>query len=123
MSIRPVFASAILSGLKRYEFRRRIFARPVNRVVIYATVPVRQVIAEFKVKTILSGSPSTLWKRTRQYAGISRGVFFEYFDGAKRGYAIEIGEVKAYDLPYCPIKKLGVRPPQSFTYLVNERRT
>ncbi len=117
LSIRPPFASAILNGKKRYEFRRSIFSLPVEVVVIYATVPVQRIVAEFDVVRVISGKPETLWKRTRQFAGIERRVFFEYFQGRQIGYAIEIGEVRRYERPYCPVEKLGIKPPQSFVYL------
>src|SRR2546426_12044630 len=117
LSIRPRFASAILSGEKRYEFRRRIFIRPVKVIVVYATVPVRRIVAEFEVRAVISDDPKSLWKRTRQFAGIEKKVFFEYFRDSKVGYAIKIGEVRRYTIPYCPIEKIGIRPPQSFVYL------
>ena len=107
LSIRPAFASAILNGNKRFEFRRRIFAQPVDIILVYVTVPVQRIVAEFKVRAVLSGNPETLWKSTHRYAGIDKKVFLEYFRDAKVGYAI----------PFCPVKRLGITPPQSFTYL------
>ena|SRR5438552_8294176 len=117
LSIRPAFASAILNGNKRFEFRRRIFAQPVDIILVYVTVPVQRIVAEFKVRAVLSGNPETLWKSTHRYAGIDKKVFLEYFRDAKVGYAIEIGEVRRYAIPFCPVKRLGITPPQSFTYL------
>src|SRR5258706_12678388 len=72
LSIKPQFASAILSGNKKYEFRRIIFSRRVDVVVVYVTAPVRKVICEFDVETIISASPSTLWRRTRKNAAIDK---------------------------------------------------
>src|SRR5213594_2461003 len=69
LSIKPEFVEAILRGEKRYEFRRSIFKRPIDVVVIYATVPVRRVVAEFHVESILRDSPQRLWRRTRGAAG------------------------------------------------------
>src|SRR3989442_1204917 len=117
LSIRPRFASAIINGEKRYEFRRTKFRKPVEVVLVYATVPIQRVLAEFDVKTVLSGKPERLWRRTQRFAGIERKSFFDYFRGADVGYAIEIGEVRKYRNPYCPVEQLGVRPPQSFLYL------
>lgn len=113
-----MFASAILSGKKRFEFRRRIFAQSVEVVLIYSTVPVKQVVAEFRVKAVLTGNLDYLWRRTRDFAGIEKKVFFEYFKGVHVGHAIEIGQVTRYKYPYCPIQKLGIRPPQSYVYLI-----
>ena len=48
LSIKPEYASKILDGTKRYEYRRAIFKRTeVTTVVVYASDPVRKVIGEF----------------------------------------------------------------------------
>lgn len=117
MSIRPNFASAILSGEKRFEFRRRKFAQSVEVVLVYATIPIRQVVAEFEVKSVISSGLDSLWRQTRNFAGIEKKVFLQYFKGVQIGHAIEIGKVTRYKEPYCPIEKLGIRPPQSFVYI------
>ena len=121
LSIRPNFASAILNGEKRFEFRRRKFAPSVKVVLVYATIPVRQVVAEFEVRSVITGGLDSLWRRTRNFAGIEKKVFLEYFKGVQIGHAIEIGKVKRYKEPYCPIEKLGIRPPQSFAYVSGAR--
>ncbi|MGE0468663.1 MAG: hypothetical protein AB7L09_07850 [Nitrospira sp.] len=110
-----------MSGKKRFEFRRRIFAQSVDIVLVYSTVPVKQVVAEFRVKAVISGNLNSLWKRTKDFAGIEKRVFREYFKGVQVGHAIEIGRVKRYKDPYCPIKKLGIRPPQSYAYVIGTK--
>jgi len=117
LSIRPRFVEAILRGEKRFEFRRRIFTRPIQTIVVYATVPVQRVVAEFDVRSVLRDSPSALWKLTHRFAGIAEDEFFGYFRGKQAGYAIEIGEVRPYRTPFCPVARFGVKPPQSFAYL------
>lgn len=117
LSIRPDFVEAIIRGEKKFEFRRSIFARPVDIVLVYATVPVRRVVAEFDVCSVISESLPLLWKRTHHSAGIDSEFFWKYFEGKDYGYAIEIGEVRTYKTPFCPIEELGVYPPQSFVYL------
>lgn len=117
LSIKPNFAYAILRGEKKYEFRRSIFTRPVDVVVLYATAPVRRVVAEFEVCSVISQPLQTLWDRTKKFAGIGEEYFFRYFQGRVYGHAIEIGEVRPYKSPFCPIERFGIRPPQSFVYL------
>lgn len=117
LSIKPQYAARILCGRKRYEFRRRIFSRKVDIVLIYVTGPVSRVVAEFDVLSILDEPLSRLWEKTAPHAGIDRNSFFDYFAGLSKGYAIKIGEVRKYNVPFCPIKELGLRPPQSFAYL------
>jgi predicted transcriptional regulator len=117
LSIRPQFAEAILRGEKKYEFRRSIFSRPVDVVVIYVTTPVQKVVAEFDVISIISESLPNLWRRTKKYAGIDEDIFYGYFEGLDHGHAICIGDVRTYKTPYCPVRRLGLKPPQSYAYL------
>ena len=117
LSIRPKFARAILRGYKRYEFRRRIFARHVDVVVMYVTSPVASVVAEFDVDNIIRAPLPKLWEQTRNYAGIDEELFLQYFDGNKIGYAIQVGSIREYVSPFCLKEELGLSPPQSFVYL------
>lgn len=39
LSIKPEFVKKIISGEKKYEFRRKIFKRDVKIVIIYASYP------------------------------------------------------------------------------------
>ncbi len=118
LSIKPEFAFRIFSGVKRYEYRRAIFKRDdVERVIVYASSPVRKVIGEFEIDAILMAKPAYLWQKTRDYAGISREDFFEYFEDIDIGYAIRAKNCQTYERPLDLRKSLGVSPPQSFIYL------
>lgn len=75
------------------------------------------MVGEFDVRSIIGESLPSLWKQTKWSAGIEEDFFFRYFEGRERGYAIEVGEVRAYQHPFCPVERFGVRPPQSFVYL------
>lgn len=117
LSIKPQYSSAIFEGNKKFEFRRNIFSRPVDIVVVYVTSPVQQVVGEFDVHSVISESVSSLWERTKRFAGIEEDLFLRYFEGKDYGHAIEVGEVRSYSSPFCPIECFGIRPPQSFVYL------
>src|SRR5436309_314188 len=67
LSIKPPYAAAILSGRKRYEYRRAAFTTKIKVVVVYVTMPVKQVVAEFDVVRIISEPPAALWRRTRRH--------------------------------------------------------
>lgn len=123
LSIKPQYSSAIFRGEKRFEFRRSSFSRPVDVVVVYVTAPIHRVVGEFDVLSVLNESVHSLWEMTKQYAGVEKDFFFRYFEGREHGFAIEVGEVRSYQLPYCPIEHLGVRPPQSFVYLDSAAKT
>lgn len=119
LSIKPEYAEKILSGEKRFEFRKAIFRdERVSTVVIYATKPIGKVVGEFRVSSVIEAEPSTLWRRTAHAAGISSQYFDEYFSGRSRGYAIVVGKPKRYRKPR-ELKTVHPRavPPQSFCYV------
>jgi predicted transcriptional regulator len=119
LSIKPEFVEKIFDGLKRYEFRRVIFkSQTVSKVVIYASNPVQRVVGEFQVGGILALQREQLWRRTREYSGIAKAYFDEYFGGKGIAYAIEIKSARRYRESLrlshvCP----SAKPPQSFMYL------
>jgi len=122
LSIRPRFVASILRGEKRYEFRRSVFSREVDVVVIYATAPIQRVVAEFDVVSVMTAPLAVIWSRTRKYAGVDKATFYAYFNGLDHANAIAIGEVRVYDPPFSLSDKLDVRPPQSFVYLESRIR-
>jgi len=95
LSIKPEYADKILSGEKRFEFRKSIFKKEgIRTVIIYATMPVGKVIGEFNIKNILSDKPEFIWDRTRDLSGITKSFFDSYFYERSRAYAIEVESVK-----------------------------
>ena len=119
LSIKPEFANAIFAGKKGYEFRRTIFkSTDVAKIVVYASSPVKKVIGEVKIESILKNDINILWKETKKEAGINYQYYKEYFQGKEIGYAIKIGKTKLYKKCKCLLKDLGIQyPPQSFIYI------
>ena len=121
LSIKPEFAEMIFNGTKKYEFRRSVFKNPnVKTVVVYVSSPVQKVIGEFEIESIINDELCTLWQKTKEYAGISKDFFFEYFLNKEHGYAIQIKKVKKYKKALCLHKEFNTTPPQSFIYLEAE---
>lgn len=119
LSIKPEYADRILSGEKRFEFRKALFKKSdVKTVVIYATLPVGKVVGEFEIGEILNESPSKLWRSTREHSGITKSFFEKYFRGRKAGYAIGVKAAIRYETPL-DLQALipGGVAPQSFRYL------
>ena len=119
LSIKPEYALKILSGEKKFEFRKSIFKHPeVRTVIIYATKPVGKVIGEFDIETILLACPEIIWSKTKNFAGIRRKFFDQYFSGRDIAYAIEVKAARKYLEPLDLISLLPNNvPPQSFCYL------
>lgn len=122
LAVKPEFAFRILSGEKRYEFRKARPSRPVEKVFVYATRPVGKVIGEATLETVLSGSPGEIWERCGREGGIDEDRFFEYYGGHGSAFAYRLGSVRAYGEP----KELGdfglSRAPQSFAYVRPEEQ-
>ena len=113
LSIRPQFVEEIFSGSKKFEYRKNIFKRPVEKVYIYASAPVSRVVGEFEVAEILESTPKQIWQRTKRWSGIKKEWFDAYYQGRATAYAIEIKNLKLYDKP----KALPFHAPQSFRYI------
>ncbi len=118
LSIKPEYAEKILIGTKKYEFRKVIFKKNVDTVVIYATMPVGKIIGEFKVDDILQDQPKELWKKTKDHSGITQSFFDQYFDGRNKAFAIRVKNPFRYHEPF-DLKRIlpkGIAP-QSFCYI------
>jgi len=118
LSIKPEYAEKILSGYKKYEFRKKLFKNPmVKKVIIYASSPIQKVVGEFDIEYILSLEPETLWEKTERYSGVDKEFYDSYFNGKEIGHAIKVKKTKRYR------KQLDLRDfdieyaPQSFVYI------
>lgn len=116
LPIKPEFVEKIISGVKKYEFRKKIFKKNIDIVLIYSCSPISKIIGEFKIVDILYDDVIYLWEQTKNYAGITKKGLINYANGNNL-YAIEIGEIIIYDNPVCVIKDLLKSIPQSFVYL------
>ncbi|VGO20751.1 hypothetical protein [Pontiella sulfatireligans] len=118
LSIKPEFAERIFDGTKLYEFRKVIFRNPdIKTIVVYASSPVQRVIGEFDIETILSDAPESLWKETKEFSGISKEFFFDYFSERNVGFAIKVKKTRRFKTPRCLRSSYNVSPPQSFCYI------
>ena len=107
LSIKPEFVREIFAGNKKYEYRKAIFTKNVNQVVVYSTKPEGMIVGEFTVETIIEKEPQQLWD--------------QYFEGRKRGYALKISSPKLYEIPINPFDLFSsFVAPQSFKYIVGE---
>lgn len=125
LSIKPEYAEKILNGSKRFEFRKTGFGvEGVTSALIYATKPVGKVVGEFEIETIFVDSPSTIWDKTKKYAGIGKGFFDEYYKDREVAVAIAVGQVRKYDAPI-ELQHFGadLTAPQSFRYLRGDTPT
>ena len=116
VSINPRHVNNIIDGSKRYEYRTRIASKDVNKLLIYETAPIKKVVAEAEIVEVLSLDPKTLWEQTKDYSGLSKEFFYEYFKNRSVAYAYKLGKVKVYDEPKSLIEFGLMTAPQSFAY-------
>lgn len=118
MSINPIYADKILSGVKKYEYRKvKAKKDKVNKIVIYATYPIMKVVGEVEVKDILEETPEKLWNVTKEYSGVTKQFYDNYFNKSSKAIAYKLGKIEKYDEPK-KLEDVGVKcVPQSFLYL------
>lgn len=120
LSIKPKYATAIIEGVKRYEFRRVIFRRRITSIYIYSTSPVNKIVGLFEVDKIIKEHPQEIWSMCHEYAAISESEFFNYFEGFLTAYAIKIKSVSRFGREIDPYRYIeNFRPPRSFCYVTH----
>jgi type I restriction enzyme S subunit len=118
LSIKPKYVDEILSGAKKYEFRRVIFRKSVETIYIYCNSSVKRVFGSFTMGGIPEGTPEEIWNPCHQYGGITGAALFKYFKNASKAYAIKIRNSHRFDAPIDPSTVLpDFSPPQSFRYI------
>ena len=118
LSVKPEYATKILSGEKLYEYRKTVFRRPVEKVYIYASSPVCMIVGEFQIDHILKESPKTLWDITHSESGVNKAFFFRYFKGKSKAYAIKVKDVVSYAIPLSPYTvQEDFKAPQNYIYV------
>ena len=119
LSIRPTFCKMIISGQKKYEYRKRVFTRSdVDKVYIYATKPTCKIVGYFTIDHVIEDKKSYMWERTHKDGGINKEFFDAYFRGCDMAHAIAIGEVVKFDTPIDPKEVIkNFTAPQNFMYV------
>ena len=117
ISINPQYVEKIISGEKRFEYRTKAAKSDINKIIIYETKPIKKIVAEVEILDVVVASPDELWNETKEYSGISRLFFDDYFKGRKVAYAYKLGYVKVYEQPKS-LLDFGLKTaPQSFAYV------
>ena len=117
LSIHPKFVDKIMTGEKKFEFRRVIAKRNPNKIIIYSTSPVCKVIGEAEVEDIIIDNPEKVWKETKKFSGVEKEFYVEYFDNRDLAVAYKLKNVIKYISP-SDLKDFGIKvAPQSFVYV------
>ncbi|MDZ7721467.1 MAG: ASCH domain-containing protein [candidate division KSB1 bacterium] len=124
LSIKPIYAKAIMSGIKKVEFRKKIFKKPVDKVFVYSSSPEKKIIGYFRIGEIVEDSPERLWEKFSKVGGISKKDFFEYYKNVETGFSIGIDTYEEFEEGVDPadfFEKFCA--PQSYIYLEEKTAT
>lgn len=117
LSINPEYVASIIQGNKLYEYRKFRCRDDVDKIIIYATSPQKQVIGEAEIADIVEDDLLTVWHLTKRYSGISYKFFRKYYKGKTTAIAYHLKNLVIYDNPLS-LEDIGVScAPQSFRYL------
>ena len=123
LSILPEWVEAILTGKKKWEYRK-VIPRKIqtgSRVILYASRKERKIVGEFIVGVILKEPVKNLVELTIHETPHTKEEIYSYFSNSEFGYALEVREYKKYKepIPLTEIRKRipSFNPPQNFLYL------
>ncbi|MCM1493662.1 MAG: ASCH domain-containing protein [Muribaculaceae bacterium] len=120
LSINPEYVASILQGKKLYEYRKFRCRDDVDKIIIYATAPQQQVVAEAEIADIIEDDILSVWRQTKKYSGITYAFFRKYYKGKKKAVAYHLKNVVIYEKPLA-LEDIGVSyAPQSYRYISME---
>lgn len=113
-----------MSGVKKVEFRKKIFKKPVNKVFVYSSSPEKKIVGYFTIGEIVEDTPEKLWERFNKVGGITKRDFFEYYKNVDTGFSIGVDTYKEFEEGVDPadfFEKFCA--PQSYIYLEEKTAT
>lgn len=117
MSIKPEFVEKILNGEKKYEYRKTLPKKNIDKIIIYSTYPIKKIVGEVEVKNVLIDNIDVIWSKTKNYSGTNKEFFLSYYKNKNKAIAYELGEIKLYNPPLL-LSDFNINfSPQSFIYL------
>lgn len=118
MAIHPCYVDEILAGRKKYEYRKtRPQKEHVDTMILYATSPVKKIVAEVVVEAIMEDTVEKVWNETKTQSGITEEFYYRYYKKKTCAIAYQLGKVKKYKKPK-DLSEMGIHyAPQSFVYV------
>lgn len=116
-SIKPEYVKDILSGRKKYEYRKIKPKNRVDAIIIYSSAPVMKIVAEVEVEEIIEGNTDEIWEKTKNGSGTNKKLYDEYFKNKNIAVAYKLGKINVYEKPKNLIDFGLNHAPQSYVYL------
>lgn len=118
LSVHPEHVTNILSGKKKFEYRKIMPARNISHIVLYSTNPVKMIVAVAEVSHRIADSLTQVWQQTSNESGITHEFFLDYFSGCNKAGCFALRNVYKLSNPIKINELLNCKvPPQSFCYL------
>ncbi len=117
LSIKPQYVREILSGKKKYEFRKFRCRDEIDTIIIYATSPIKEVVGEVSLIQIIEGDVEHVWNQTSPYGGVLKEDYQEYYKARDVAIAYQLGEVTRYEKPKKLLDYGLTYAPQSYAYI------
>lgn len=120
LSVRPHFASRIMTGEKTVELRRRFPELVSAKAFFYSSSPVQAVVGYAMITSVHRLAVSTIWRSYAVAACISKREFDVYFTGLKYGFVLSLGRPRSVKtrIDFAALREeFGITPPQSYRYL------
>jgi predicted transcriptional regulator len=86
---------------------------------VYATAPIKQIVAVIEVEDVLQGTPMNIWRQTQKWSGLTYKFYKSYYNGKSVAYAIKFKNVYRLERPQSiSIFKEVKSAPQSYMYIL-----
>ena len=117
LSIHPQHIAKILSGEKCFEYRKKI-PTDIEYLIVYATFPIKKVVAVIEIDTVLRDSAQNIWERTQKHAGVSYEFLMHYFNDTEEAFAIKFKNIHQLSTPMNITVIENIKSaPQSYQYV------
>ncbi|MCV3734313.1 F0F1 ATP synthase subunit alpha [Ureaplasma miroungigenitalium] len=118
VSVSPEEAEALFENEKPVLFFKVTPVQPVERVIVYATAPVKKVVGEFDLEEIKILNPRTAWRTYGANSVIKTAKEFNaYFANNSEAHVIIASAIYKYSNPKTLDKYDIKKGPSGFTYL------
>lgn len=121
ISLHQEYLAQIQAGVKKFEYRRKFFAKPA-KAFVYVNSPISQIAALVTLGFPIIDSVEKIAQIAENVHSGHGKAIVDYMDGLQRGYAIPIlncKELKRVHLRDIRAKFPHFAPPQSYIILNN----
>lgn len=117
LPIKPIYSDMILVGKKKYEYRKKLCRKDIEKIYIYSTSPIKKIVGEADVLEKIEAAKEELWENSKDESGITKEFYDQYFCALNNACAYKLGKIKRYDMGV-ELEDIGMDySPQSYVYV------